>query len=73
MHVYLGFILCVCEDTTLIKFGGCAMVECVCKCMYLCCVLCVALLSTIYVRIEKPNENKLSVIQYLLLPSTDSL
>ena len=34
-------------------------------CLCLCCVFCEALLSNICVWIWKPNEDKLSVIQYL--------
>ena len=59
---FCGFILCTCEDTTQLKFGG---VVCVSKCMCL-CLCCVKLCYLIFVYgFEKPNEDKLSVIQYL--------
>ena len=64
MHVWFMWFCFVClwRHSTTQVWGGCVS-ECMCLC--LCCVLCEALLSNICVWIWKPNEDKLSVIQYL--------
>ena len=64
------FVLCACEDTTPLKFGGggVVLVHVFVLCI-VCFVLCVTLLSSSCVWSEKPHEDKVSFIQFLRSPS----
>lgn len=62
-----AFVMYACEDTLTLKFGGVMFPN---PYVYICMhvfmiVWCEALLSNIFVWIWKPNEDKMSVIQYL--------
>ena len=62
-----AFVMFACEDTTILHFGGVVFLNAYIHVfMYVfMSVLCEALLSVIFVWIWKPNEDKLSAVQYL--------